>query len=169
MSSLVGAALPAFILRQDDVRNADEYFFGNESAYFPAKMLDLCPASENEAVGFATAWWPAGSNLMGGLDGVPENTLLGSPARWTDPWYSLGSNGRLGFVGYTRDQYGSPLAGCTVRCFRTSSNELTAQVVSDGNGFYQATTPYADGHYLVIHKTGSPEVAGASISTLTPA
>lgn len=169
MSSLVGAALPAFILRQDDVRNADEYFFGNESAYFPAKMLDLCPASENEAVGFATAWWPAGSNLMGGLDGVPENTLLGSPARWTDPWYSLGSNGRLGFVGYTRDQYGSPLAGCTVRCFRTSSNELTAQVVSDDNGFYQATTPYADGHYLVIHKTGSPEVAGASISTLTPA
>lgn len=169
MSSLVGGALPVFVLRHDDVLHADEYFFGNEDIYTPAKLADTCHDYDNEGIGFSTPWWPASGNLMGGSGGVPENVYIAQPARWSEPWTSLGSNGRFGFVGYTRNQYGSPLAGCTVRCFRTSSNELTAKVESDGNGFYQATTPYADAHYLVIHKSGSPEVAGASISTLTPA
>jgi hypothetical protein len=71
-------------------------------------------------------------------------------------------------VGVTRDQYGSPLGNCTVRCFRTSSGELVSQVTSDANGNYVATSPYSDQHFLTVHKTLSPDVAGASVDTLTP-
>lgn len=166
MSQLIGAALPVFILDANDVRNCDEIYFGNDDELFPAMLLDTTWNYDIEYKGFATPFWPA---CGGFADPCGFDNCLTGATRWADPWYALGANGRLGFVGYTRDQYGSAIGGCTVRCFNTATNELTAQVVSDSNGFYIATTPYADGHYLVVHKSGSPDIAGASISTLTPA
>lgn len=169
MSDFLGGALAVNVLVPPETRHCDEYFFGNDDVLFPSMILDVCMTWDNEFIGFANPWWPTGGNIMGGFDGVDENNLEAGPSWWSDPWYAINCSGRLAFVGITRDQFGSPLPGCTVRCFNTATNELVAQVVSDGNGFYRATTQYADGHYLVVHKAGSPEVAGASVSTLLPA
>lgn len=80
-----------------------------------------------------------------------------------------GCNGRLAFVGVARDFNGSPIPAAKVRCFRTSSVELVSSVVCDANGHYVATTPYVDGHFLVVHGlSGSTPVSGASIDTVIP-
>ena len=92
-----------------------------------------------------------------------------------DSWHDAniypvaGCNGRLAFAGVTRDQYGSAIGGCTVRCFRSSTCELMSTVLSDPQGNYIATTPYYESHFLTVHKSGPPDVAGASIDTVTPA
>ena len=75
---------------------------------------------------------------------------------------------RDGISTFTVDQGGNVLPNATVRAFRTSSNELVSQVLSDANGYYIATTPYGDGHFLTVHAATVPPVAGASIDTLTP-
>lgn len=114
---------------------------------------------------FQSPWWPQSSNIMG-WDGTDTHLLM-LPAAFSWPWITLGANGRLGFVGITRDRFGSALGGCTVKCFRTSSDELVSTVISDpATGYYIATTPYNDAHYLVVQGTG---VAGASVNTVTPA
>lgn len=165
MSSLVGNALPQFIHREDDKRTLDEFYTGEE--LYPYLLLRYDGSDVGKAE-FSSPFWPRCSSLMGGSDGVNENCFISLSPCAGDPWPASGCNGRLGFVGFTRDAFGSPVGGCTVRCFNTATNELVSQVVSDANGFYQATTPYADGHYLVVHKAGPPDIAGASISTLTP-
>lgn len=165
MSGLLGNALPNFILREPDKKHADACFSGRAFNAIPA-LLWLNAHDAGEPASYRTPWWPASSCLFGGLDGVDENTILAGDGYFCPPWIASGANGRLGFVGYTRDQYGSAIGDVTVRCFRTSTNELVSQVTSDANGFYIATTPYSDGHYLVVHKTSS--IAGATIDTLTP-
>ena len=145
MSSLVAAALPQFILVPDDVKHCDEFFFDNEDEFPVPILLSFDWNSVIEASGFVSPWWPAHGFMLGGW-GFDGDNLVELNAKHSDMWRSFGSNGRLGFVGYTRDQYGSPIPNATVRCFHTSNNELVSSVVSDANGFYIATTPYADGH-----------------------
>lgn len=166
MSQLIGGALALPLLARDDKRNTDEAWHGNEDLILPQLMLDLQWDEEPEFASWASPWWPARGVILGDPDGMH---LLSQEVRWGARWTTSGSSARLSFVGYTRDAYGSPLGGMTVRCFRTSSDELVAKVVSDVNGYYIATTPYADGHYLTVHKTGPPDVGGASIDTLIPA
>ena len=153
-----------------DKRTLEEFWHGE--AYFkPVLYACLMPKESGYDFGFVNPWWPYAGNLLGGdAGGSDQNNQITNYAPWyQEPWVHSGCNGRLGFVGYTRDAYGSPVGGCTVRCFNTATNELVSSVESDANGFYIATTPYGDAHYLVVHKSGTPEIAGASISTLTPA
>ena len=161
--SPVATGLP--LLAQDDKRAGDEYFFDNEDMIAQAVLFSVDWRGVLEHAGFCSPWWPFRGYLIGdGVSGfVP---LLDLGARHADIWRAFGANGRLGFVGYTRDQYGSTLGGCTVRCFLASTSELVSQVTSDASGFYIATTPYAGAHFLTIHGSG---VAGASIDTITPA
>lgn len=162
-----------FGLSVNDRRHCDEDLFGNDDLFQPDP---ICNYYVREDLWFGTQtfrspWWPsAGAGFLLG-DAGDVNCLYDKLRRYTDPWPNTpGScNGRLSFVGYTRDQYGSAVGFCTVRCFNTATNALVATVISDGNGYYIATTPYSDAHYLVVHKSGSPEIAGASVSTLTPA
>jgi hypothetical protein len=154
-------------LRADRQDHVDPQIFGVD--IYPTVLHRAYFDVDGPFDGWATPWWPRSGNLMGGWDGVAENQLMTVAPWWGEPWTRSGCNGRLGFVGYTRDANGSILGGCTVRCFVTSTNELVSQVTSDANGFYIATTPYSTAHYLVVHKTGSPDVAGASVDTLTPA
>lgn len=168
MSDLVGNAMPQFVLGQRDYWNGEDYYFGNEDLIPGGGELSM---QDREAAlgapGYATPWWPRGGTLMGGWDGVGENQLLARNPWWGDPWVISGCNGRLGFVGVSRDQYGSPLGGCTVRCFVASTDELVARVTSDANGNFIATTPYgATAHYLVVHSADGT-VAGASVANLT--
>lgn len=133
-----------------------------------AKLWDRIPADDyGFDTYFGNEWWPSRSSLMGGWDGEPSNQLVGDAPWFAWPSTRSGCNGRLGFVGYTRDQYGTPLANCTVRCIRASTDEMVSKVTSDANGFYIATTPYSDAHFLVVHDaTGA--IAGASVNTLLP-
>lgn len=165
---LVGGALATNIVQGPDKRHQDEFFRDNEDSFHPVPLYSYDFNSVAEAAGFQSPWWPFRGAILGGW-GFDGSVLLELGGKHSDTWRSFGTNGRLAFVGVTRDQYGSPLGGCTVRCFRTIGNELVSTVVSDANGNYVATTPYADGHYLVVHKAGPPDIAGASVTTLTPA
>lgn len=167
-SFLATTGFAASIVARDDFSVCEWATSGD--LYLP-KLWDRIPADDYFFdASFESEWWPARSNMMGGWDGEPSNLLLGEATWWSWPSTRSGCNGRLGFVGYTRDANGSVLGGCTVKCFRTSSDELVSSVESDANGFYIATTPYSDGHYLVVQKaSATPPVAGASINTITPA
>lgn len=163
----LGAAQNVNILARVRQEHGDEEFFDNEDMFPVPVLLSFDWNAIAEVNGFMSPWWPTRGYLLGGW-GFEGDNLVELSAKHSDMWRSFGSNGRLGFVGITRDAYGSPLGGCTVRCFRNSTNELVSAVTSDANGFYIATTPYNDAHYLVVHKTGSPNVAGASVNTITP-
>lgn len=166
MSSLLSAGATGLpLLAQDDQRVGDEAYFDNEDLVPQAVLLSTDWRALLEHCGFMSPWWPFRGYLIGdGAAGLMP--LLELSARHGDIWRAFGANGRLGFVGFTRNQYGSPLGGCTVRCFLASTSELVSQVVSDDAGFYIATTPYVGAHFLTVHKAGSPDVAGASIDTL---
>lgn len=165
MSQLIGGALPQNILAEPDVRHADEFYFGRDDLVQPTPVLLRQWEEDREFQGFTSPWWPRAGGLLGDSGDV---NLFTQPAWWGEAWHQGGASSRLAFVGYTRDYAGTPVGGCTVRCFVTSSNELVSVVTSDANGYYVATSPYYANHYLVCHKSGSPEIAGATISTLTP-
>lgn len=130
-------------------------------------------ASEELAAGegFTTPWWPASGMVLGGRGDGSSCDLQDLAPSYQDAYPLSGCNGRLGFVGYTRDAYGSAIGGVAVKCFLTSTDELVASVTSDPTtGYYIATTPYAAAHYLVVQKpSATPPIAGASLNTITPA
>lgn len=169
MSGLLRPVVSGLPLIVRDDQSACEWAT-NGDLYRP-KLWDRIPADDYFFdASFESEWWPSRSSLMGGWDGEPSNMLLGEAPYYGWPSTRSGCNGRLGFVGYTRNANGSVLGGCSVKCFRTSTDELVSSVESDANGFYIATTPYNDGHYLVVQKaSATPPVAGASINTITPA
>lgn len=111
---------------------------------------------------WTTDWWPAGCFDLAYTLGVLDN------AHYDAPYPVSGANGRLALLGYTRDAYGSPMGGATVKLFRTVDDSLQNTVVSDANGLYSVTSPYADGHYLIVYKAGPPDVCGTTVNTLAP-
>jgi hypothetical protein len=161
VSALIGGALPQPRILADDRRATDAWFSLADWRWIlpTGSVVQIEPAS------WVTPWWPRPSFGVGD----PIGTGVLGPGDWySPPWTVTGANGRLGFAGITRDAYGVPIAGATVRLFRTSDSSLQSQVTSDGNGAYTATTPFADAHFLVVHQGSAPEIAGASISTLLP-
>jgi len=154
-------------LYPDDRSHCDEAWFSNDELFQPDPMVSI--RMRNDPADFIsggsswrTPWWPASGFLQPG-----ESFTLERPARWGDIWGASGCSSRFAIVGITRDQFGSPLGGCTVKMFRTSDDVLMSQVLSDANGAYTLTTPYyPDGHYIVIYKAGSPDVFGTTVNTL---
>lgn len=169
MSSLLHSAAGGTqgVLVQDDKRSCDEFFFGNDELFQPDQLANLyCSEDPNWGdAAFNTPWWPNVGGLVGDLGA--DVSMLQRAAWWGDPQVNSGCNGRFSFAGITRTAAGAPLAGATVRCFRTSTDELVAKVTSGANGYYLATTPYGDAHYLTVHASTSPPIAGASVDTLT--
>ena len=156
MSGLIGGALPQFVLDPPDKRALGWRF--QPVSPVPITTHGQAPYD------YDTPWWPGGGGLSGS-DCCPV-----PPGVWYDhPDFTRGCNGRFGVVGVTRDAYGSPLGGCTVKIYRTSTDEVQATVVSDSLGNYVATTPYLDAHYLVVYKSGSPDVFGTTSNQLTAA
>lgn len=112
---------------------------------------------------FRSAWWPR-SGMVG--EAAPVFTRN---RPWLDFEHPAGGSTRWGFVGVTRDVYGSPLPFAVVKAFLTATDEKTDQVLSDGNGAFTITTPYLGmGHYLVAYKAGAPDVEGTTVNTLLP-
>lgn len=169
MSRLVGTTTGlGQVIRASDGRAVDDWWT-TESVIIAGPATSVGDDFGDMST-WVTPWWPGGGGaLTGSIVGSPDGALCNRSA-YATTWTVSGASGRLAFVGFTRDAYGSPLASCTVRCFVTSSNELVSQVTSDGNGYYVATTPYGSvGHFLTVHKTGSPDVCGATVDTLLPA
>ena len=169
MTCLVGNSMPVTILRGADKGHADPYDT-TWATVLPFPIATPClrfgAADGGTIANYATPWWPGTRGFLAdtGLD-----DMMLTSVGWGWEWTLSGCNGRLGFKGITRDQYGSPLGGCTVRLFRTSTDELVAKVTSDpSTGAFIATTPYADGHYMTVHKAGTPDIAGASVDTIIP-
>lgn len=113
---------------------------------------------------YSSPWWGS-SSLTGDLSGDTE--ILSTNPQWVAFEQVAGAVSLFGVTGVTRDVYGSPLGGCTVKIFRTSDDVLVSSIVSDPLGAFTVTTPYyPDTHYLVTYKTGSPDTFGSSVNTI---
>lgn len=161
------------VVRPDDNSNCDEAFFGNDELFFPDPLLATFDFARNDiadvlgAWGFRTPWWPKHSGFAGDL-AADVAVIDRAPGTRDNVWLLSGANGRYAFAGITRDANGTPLPNCTVRCFRTSTDELVSKVTSDANGYYLATSPYSDAHYLTVHCSTPSSTGGASSDNLTP-
>jgi len=168
MSQFIGAALPTNgYIERDDYRACDEETRDDEDLFLP-RMLPQTYENFSEFTGFASPWWPCRGALLGDIGDSTPNNELGYVTRYGDNWTRAGANGRLAYIGYTRDENGNIVPGGTVMCFRTVDDSLQSKVTSDGNGFYQITTPYYEGHYLVVQLPTTPAKAGASINSILP-
>jgi hypothetical protein len=163
--------LPVTIHAAEDRRACDSTYHGKRTrAPDPLLLCTEMRVADNAYDGFMyqTRWWPRTGQILGGWSGSADDFFLNKSPRWKAPRIERGANGRLSFVGYTRDQYGSAIGNCTVRCYRASTEELVSKVTSDANGLYYATSPYSDAHFLVIHGPDGT-LAGATKDSLLPA
>jgi hypothetical protein len=80
-----------------------------------------------------------------------------------------GGQQALKIRGVTRDLNGNPLGSVIVRGFLTATNAFIGQCTSDSGGYYELPTPYVGAqHYLVAYQSGSPDITGSTVDTLTP-
>lgn len=168
MSGLVGAALPTTIRASpfSQLATLAEDFIDPAIWSYALQPVFAAPDAMC-CLNWQTPWWPHRGGLLAdtGISDVQAATSYGSP------YPVSGANGRLGFVGVTRDQYGSPLGNQVVRLIRKNADdsaldEIVAKVTSDANGNFTITTPYNGNHFLTTHHATG--VAGASVDTLTP-
>lgn len=154
MSGFIGGALHTnHIGRHDERVNRMDF---QQQALF-ADVWCTAPAS------FESPWWPKGGGFIG--DGGTDVGLL-EASWWGEYDQAAGAASRFGFVGVTRDSFGSALGGCTVLLFRTADSLLIDSTTSDASGnFLLNTAYYPDAHFLVVRKTGSPNVSGATDGT----
>jgi hypothetical protein len=123
-----------------------------------ADIWAIVPAS------YANDWWPGGASMFG--DPAVDPTFF-SEVKWGEFDQAAGASSRYGLTGYTRDALGTIVAGCTVKLFRTSDDLLLDTTVSDPTGLFLLNTAYyPDYHYIVAHKSGSPDIDGVSVNTL---
>ena len=154
MSQLIGAAQPQFILaRKDDRAHSVGWI----------TVTNLKPFD----FGFRSEWWPRGQNLIGDY-AVDVGILDEETWGFFEP--VGGESSRVGFVGITRDQYGTPVGSCVVQLFRTSDDRFIMEVTSDASGNFLLQSWYTpDTHYIVAYKAGSPDIFGTTVNTLVGA
>lgn len=81
---------------------------------------------------------------------------------------------RWQLAGITRDATGAALGNCRVIVLEVGQQfvqgaPIVAETTSDGSGNYTIEVPRNTAYQLLCYKAGSPDVAGASVNTLTPA
>jgi hypothetical protein len=120
-------------------------------------------------MGYQTGWWPGG----GGLDASGNECI---EATWYEqPEFNTGCISRFAITGVTRDVYASALPGAVVKLFKTADGSYVGtkdtkidEGVSDPvtGAFYLTTPYYPDTHYVVMQKSGTPDVQGVTVNTL---
>ncbi len=70
--------------------------------------------------------------------------------------------------GYTQDVDGNPLDGCKVRAFTTADKEFHEECNSNSNGFYRLGVYVQGSYFLLAHRSGATDVAGASNDDVMP-
>ena len=154
MSGFLGAAQPSIVHQLEDIRLRLDMPMG---AIFAEVVSSTAPTL------FTSEWWPRGALVGDCMDvGICLTAVRYAPYQ---PYGGAAS--RYGFVGVTRDQYGTAIGSVVVKLYRTSDDTLIGTTTSDPTGAFLLNTPYyPDAHYLVAHKSGSPDVDGVSVNTL---
>lgn len=80
---------------------------------------------------------------------------------------------RWQLVGVTRDSAGAALGTCDVIVMEVGrlavdGAPIVARTTSDGSGNYTVEVPLNIAYQVISYKTGSPDVAGITLNTLTP-
>lgn len=170
MSAFVSSVATGFpLIVPTDLRGMDDEWTRNDDVQPAPEGSLLCTVSDFlDVADYTTGWWPASGGMVADTGMSDVRGQFESPSQRI--WQIAGAaNGRLSFSGVTRDQYGSAIGSCTVRCFRLSTLELTAQVISDAStGAFIITSPYSEAHFLTVHLTSTPSIAGATVDTLIP-
>lgn len=159
MSGFIGAAQPRFNHGEQDLRLAPP-MMRLRGALFGECISAIAPPS------FQSEWWPGGGFM--GDAGADVGMLFEDGLMWEPFQPAAGASMRYGFTGITRDQWGTAVGSCNVLLFRTSDNLLLDSTTSNAmtGEFLLSTAYYPDAHYIVAHKTGSPDIDGASVNTL---
>lgn len=159
MSGLINAAAPSQWLSYQACRERRI-----QCAYLPDTTIGQIIA-DCDAVApgsFASPYWPRTLIADNG-----DGATVQRGVRWGFFDQAAGASSRFGFTGVTRDQYGSAVGSCAVKLYRTSDDMLLDSQVSDPSGnFLLSTAYYPDTHYIVAHKTGSPDIDGVTPNTL---
>lgn len=130
------------------------------------------PAAHLDRYGWHSLW--PGGQMLSGDPAVPMGALGScqeSGGEWFEsPMIGYGTRTTKFILGVCRDSSGAPVAGATVRGYRTSDGAFVGQVTSNDDGTYAVPTnnPASAQHFTTADKAGSPEIAGISINTLTP-
>lgn len=136
-----------------------------QCAYMPEQAIGQITA-DCDAVApgsFASPYWPGGAAMSDNGDGP----TIERGVQWGFFDQAAGASSRYAFTGVTRDQYGTAVGACAVKLYRTIDDALLDSQVSDPSGnFLLSTAYYPDAHYIVAHKTGSPDIDGVTPNTL---
>lgn len=116
--------------------------------------------------------WPRSIFRSTGLT-MAEAPLNNAPLIWDWTFYTstgpAAGQRRNTVSGVTRGP-GGVVSGATVDLYRTLTDEVVDTVTSDASGNYTATSPYgAEAVYARGHKSGTPDLDGVTVQTLTPA
>ncbi len=114
--------------------------------------------------------WSFGCKVNGGA--IQEYAVDGQSGYWGYETFSCDGPGQQSkrFIrGVTKDSGGTPISGCTVQGFVTSTDAYVGEDVSRDDGTYLLGTDTLPGvaHYLVAYKPGSPDIAGTTVNTIT--
>lgn len=161
MSGFIGAALTQNTIEMKDRRLIPNYQVVRRER---DRVSERHSATQYPG-GLSSAWWPGNRGFVGGDIAIQE-------AVWSRPLSRLchGIASRVGFPGVTRNQYGAPLANCTVILHRTATREFVYEGVSGADGAFLAQSVFAgENHYIVFHKAGAVNVYGATDNNLVGA
>lgn len=161
MSNLIGNGSSLDTIVQENDANGRM----KANSWYQAEVSMVRPDDFALLDGMNSGYWPGNGGLQtdaGGLYGDIQSSVW-----WELPEKISGQSSRFGILGVTRDVYGSPLPGVTLKLFRSSDDTKVDQQTSLIDGTYLLTTPfYPDAHYVVAYKTGSPDVEGTTVNTL---
>lgn len=111
---------------------------------------------------------------------IRNNAVISTPCGALIP-FEIGRRTMSDFVGaatlyalsgVTRDNAGVALGNCRVVCLEVgriavgAAQAVVAETMSDGAGSFTIATPGNAQYQLIAYKSGSPDVAGISLSTL---
>jgi hypothetical protein len=93
--------------------------------------------------------------------------VFSDEVRGLSAMFELGALTEGSISGVTRDDAGTALGNCIVRCFQTSNDVKVAQTKSDPSGNYTIWTfDKTTQHYLVDYLPGAPDNAGTTVNTV---
>lgn len=162
VSGFIGAALPQFILKTKDTRLGHPFLAVTDTRKRVVERAD------HSRQGYTNEFWPGNRGFMG--DQSTDVAILQPIWSRRLKRFATGVASRVGFPGVTRDQYGAPLAACTVILHRTATREFVYEGVSGKDGVFLAQSVYAgENHYIVFHKAGVLNVYGATDNNLVGA
>jgi hypothetical protein len=74
--------------------------------------------------------------------------------------------GRVGISGVSRDSTNAAIGNCTLRLFRTGTDEKIAQTVSDGAGNFTFSFGTNAGYFYIVAENSDGSLAGVTLDTL---